>query len=120
MRPFFLYPQRIFYPDIVFKRHLPDFLQAPLVGHPLQGVKSFAVLAASLKSLSEGAPDAPFLRIRSPDPALIRFLLLWMFSYNDIATPRRAYMPHTTTLGYAAQIPSDRFTPILLGLLSNS
>jgi len=41
-----------------------------------------AVLAASLKSLAEGAPLLPTLRIFSPEPALIRAFLAAMLAYK--------------------------------------
>jgi len=41
-----------------------------------------AVLAASLKSLAEGAPLKPTFRIFSPEPALIRAFLAAMFAYK--------------------------------------
>jgi hypothetical protein len=42
----------------------------------------FAVLAAFANEPLAGAPLAPFLRIVSPEPALIRFFLAAMFEYN--------------------------------------
>jgi hypothetical protein len=41
-----------------------------------------AVLAASLKSLAEGAPLEPTFRIFSPEPALIRAFLAAMLAYK--------------------------------------
>ena len=40
----------------------------------------FAVLADCLKAFAVGAPFAPVLRIRSPDPAAIRFRFAWMLA----------------------------------------
>jgi len=40
----------------------------------------FAVLADCLKAFAVGAPFAPALRIRSPDPAAIRFRFAWMLA----------------------------------------
>jgi hypothetical protein len=39
-----------------------------------------AVLAASLKSLAEGAPAVPTFRIFSPEPALMRLRFAAMFA----------------------------------------
>jgi hypothetical protein len=41
-----------------------------------------AVLALSLKSLAEGAPLSPALRIFSPEPAAMRAFLALMLAYN--------------------------------------
>lgn len=42
----------------------------------------FAVFAESLKAFAVGAPFEPGLRMRSPEPALIRSFLAWMFAYK--------------------------------------
>ena len=42
----------------------------------------FAVFADSLKSAAVGAPGEPGLRMRSPDPALMRSCLARMFAYR--------------------------------------
>ena len=41
-----------------------------------------AVLAESRKSLADGAPALPGFLMRSPDPALMRLRLAWMFAYR--------------------------------------
>tara|TARA_R110002153_G_scaffold31765_1_gene96534 strand:- start:2853 stop:3146 length:294 start_codon:yes stop_codon:yes gene_type:complete len=46
----------------------------------------FAVLAARLNAPLAGAPFAPFLRIVSPLPALMRFFFAAMFPYKLIYT----------------------------------
>lgn len=44
-----------------------------------------ALVAESRRALAVGAPGSPGLRMRSPDPASIRFLLAWMLSHNPLA-----------------------------------
>jgi len=45
-------------------------------------LETFAVLADCLNALAFGAPLLPGLRIRSPDPAAMRFLFALIFAYN--------------------------------------
>jgi len=43
-----------------------------------------AVLADCLNAFAVGAPLLPGFRIFSPDPALIRLRLAWMFAYKPL------------------------------------
>jgi len=49
-------------------------------------LRFFAVLAAFLNALAEGAPFAPGFRIRSFDPAAILAFFLAIFLYKLIAS----------------------------------
>jgi hypothetical protein len=58
----------------------------------------FVVFADSLNAFAVGAPFDPGLRIRSPEPALIRFRLAWMFLYNpDFMVFLSFFVFHSTT-----------------------